>query len=55
MASVLILWLLCGGVCYFIMKSKGYPNNACLAHGVGGALGGFIWIIVVLLKKNYSE
>lgn len=24
MASVLILWLLCGVVCYFIMKSKGY-------------------------------
>lgn len=55
MEIVLIFWLLCGVVCYFIMKSKGYPNNTCLAHGVGGALLGVIWIIVVLCKKNCDE
>ena len=55
MEILLIFWLLCGVVCYFIMKSKGYPNNTCLAHGVGGALLSIIWIIVVLCKKNCSE
>ena len=54
MVVVLILWLLCGVLCYFIMKSKGYPNNTCLKHGIGGFLLGFIWLIVVLVKKDYS-
>lgn len=54
MEILLIFWLLCGVVCYFIMKSKGYPNDNCLAHGVGGALLGVIWLIVVLCKKDYS-
>lgn len=55
MEILFIFWLLCGVVCYFIMKSKGYPNNTCLAHGVGGALLGVFWIIFVLVKKNYDE
>lgn len=55
MEIVLIFWLLCGVVCYFIMKSKGYPNDACLMHGVGGTLLGVIWLIVVLCKKNCDE
>lgn len=55
MELLFIFWLLCGVVCYFIMKSKGYPNNTCLAHGVGGALLGVFWIIFVLVKKNYDE
>jgi len=50
MAVLLILWLSCGVLCYFIMKSKGYPNNTCLNHGIGGALLGIIWIVVVLCK-----
>lgn len=52
MATVLILWLLCGVLCYFIMKSKGYPNDTCLMNGVGGVLLGFIWLVVVLCKKD---
>ena len=55
MVVVLILWLLCGVLCYFIMKSKGYPNNTCLKHGIGGFLLGFIWLIVVLVKKDYRR
>ena len=50
-----ILWLLCGVICYFIMKSKGYPNSSCLAHGLGGLLLGIIWVIVTALKKDYQE
>lgn len=49
-----ILWLLCGVICYFIMKSKGYPNSSCLAHGLGGLLLGIIWVIVTALKKDYK-
>lgn len=48
-----ILWLLCGVVCYLIMKSKGYPNDVCLIHGIGGLFLGFIWLIVVLCKSNF--
>ena len=55
MELMLILWLLCGVICYFIMKSKGYPNDACLMHGVGGILLGFIWLIICLAKRNYNE
>lgn len=52
MEILVIIWLLCGVLCYFIMKSKGYDNNTCLTHGVGGVLLGFIWLIVVLCKKE---
>ena len=55
MATVLILWLLCGVLCYFIMKSKGYPNDTCLMNGVGGVLLGFIWLIVVLCKTDNKK
>ena len=51
----LILWLLCSVVCYFIMKSKGYPNNTCLKHGIGGFFLGLIWVIVVLCKRDYAQ
>lgn len=52
MEILLILWMACGVVCYFIVKSKGYPNESCLKHGVLGFFFGFIWIIVVLIKKE---
>lgn len=52
---VLILWIACSVLCYAIMKSKGYPNEKCLAHGVGGFFLGFIWIIVVLCKKPFHD
>lgn len=55
MELTLILWLLCGVICYFIMKSKGYPNNECLGNGIGGFVGGFIWLIVCLVRKPYNE
>ena len=55
MEILVIIWLLCGVLCYFIMKSKGYDNNICLTHGVGGVLLGFIWLIVVLLKKENGK
>ena len=55
MELLLILWLACGVICYFIMKSKGYPNDACLLHGVGGFLLGFIWLIVDICKKPDSQ
>lgn len=35
-AVFIILWLLCSVICYQIMKSKGYPNDTCLKHGIGG-------------------
>ena len=54
MGIVLIFWLLCGVVCYFIMKSKGYPNSTCLMFGVLGALFGIFMIILTLFEKNYS-
>lgn len=54
MDMVLIIWMACGVVCYGVMKSKGYPNNECLANGVGGFVGGFIWLIVCLVKKTYD-
>ncbi len=55
MEILVIIWLLCGVLCYFIMKSKGYDNNTCLTHGVGGVLLGFIWLIVVLCKKDNNN
>lgn len=55
MEIVLILWLACGVICYFVMKSKEYPNDACLLHGVIGFLLGFIWLIVVICKKPYQQ
>lgn len=51
---ILIIWMACGVICYGVMKSKGYPNNECLANGVGGFVGGFIWLIVCLVKKPYD-
>lgn len=51
---ILLTWMACGVICYGIMKSKGYPNNKCLLHGVGGFIGGFIWLIVCLVKKPYG-
>ena len=50
----LILWLICGVLCFFITKNKGYPDNECYGNAVGGFLGGIIWLIVVLCKKPYS-
>lgn len=55
LALCLILWLACGVVCYFIMKSKGYPNDSCLLHGVGGFLLGFIWLIVDICKEPCQQ
>ena len=52
---VLILWIACSVLCYAIMKSKGYPNERCLTHGVGGFFLGFIWLIVVLLHSPYNK
>ena len=52
-AVCLILWLLCSVLCYQIMKSKGYPNDTCISHGIGGFFLGFIWLIVVLCKSNF--
>lgn len=51
---VLIIWMACGVICYGVMKSKGYPNNECLGNGVGGFVGGFVWLIVCLVKKPYG-
>jgi len=55
MEIILLLWMACGVVCYFIVKSKGYPNDSCLKHGVLGFFLGFIWIIVVLTKKENPD
>lgn len=52
---LILLWLACGVICYFIMKSKGYSNDACLLHGVGGFFLGFIWLIVDLCKKPNEQ
>ena len=52
---VLILWIACSVLCYAIMKSKGYPNERCLKHGVGGFFLGFIWLIVVLLYSPANK
>lgn len=52
--AVLLLWISCSVFCYFIMKSKGYPNDKCWAHCIGGFLLGVIWLIVVLCKKPYG-
>ena len=54
MEVCLILWLLCSVLCYQIMKGKGYPNDVCLKHGIGGFFLGFIWLIVVLCKSNFA-
>ena len=51
---VLLLWISCSVFCYFIMRSKGYPNDKCWADCIGGFLMGVIWLIVVLCKKPYS-
>lgn len=53
-AVFVILWLLCSVICYQIMKSKGYPNDTCLKHGIGGFFLGLIWVIVDLCKGNYG-
>lgn len=52
-AVFVILWLLCSVICYQIMKSKGYPNDTCLKHGIGGFFLGLIWVIVDLCKGSY--
>lgn len=52
---VLILWIACSVLCYAIMKSKGYPNERCLKHGVGGFFLGIAWLIVVLLYSPYNK
>lgn len=54
MELLIIIWLACGVICYGVMKSKGYPNNECLGNGVGGFVGGIIWLIVCLVKKPYD-
>lgn len=53
-AVLIILWLLCSVICYQIMKSKGYPNDTCLKHGIGGFFLGLIWVIVDLCKESYA-
>ena len=53
-AVFIILWLLCSVICYQIMKSKGYPNDTCLKHGIGGFFLGLIWVIVDLCKESYA-
>lgn len=55
MELLIIIWLACGVICYGVMKSKGYPNNECLGNGVGGFVGGIIWLIVCLVKKPYDR
>ena len=52
---VLILWIACSALCYAIMRSKGYPNERCLKHGVGGFFLGIVWLIVVLLYSPYNK
>lgn len=49
-----ILWLFCGVLCYFIMKSKGYPDSECFGNAVGGFIGGIIWLIIVLCKRPFD-
>lgn len=53
--SCFIYGVIFGIACYLIMKNKGYPSDNCLAHGLGGAFLGIIWLIVVLCKKNCNE
>lgn len=48
---LLLMWISCSVFCYFIMRSKGYPNDKCWAHCIGGFLLGVIWLIVCLVKK----
>lgn len=52
---VLIIWIACCALCYAIMRSKGYPNERCLKHGVGGFFLGIVWLIVVLLYSPYNK
>ena len=52
---VLVLWIACSALCYAIMRSKGYPIERCLKHGVGGFFLGIVWLIVVLLYSPYNK
>lgn len=51
----LILWLACGVINYFVVKSKGYPNRVCLTYGVCGFLFGFVALIFALCKKPFTN
>lgn len=55
MEAAIILWILCGVICFFIVKEKGYPRNECYGNAVGGFLGGVIWLIICLCKKPYQD
>lgn len=55
MEILLILWLSCGVINYFVTKSKGYPNNICRVNGVCGFLFGFVGLVVALCKKDYDS
>ena len=50
----LFLWTLCSLLCYQIMKSKGYPKETCINHGIGGFFLGVIWLIVDLFMCSYA-
>lgn len=53
MELLLILWLSCGVINYFVIRSKGYPNSVCLTYGVCGFLFGFIGLIFALCKESF--
>ena len=36
------------------MKSKGYPKDTCINHGIGGFFLGVIWLIVDLFMCSYA-
>ena len=55
MAGVVLVWLACGVINYFIMKSKGYENNTCLLFGVLGVLTGLIGLIIALCKRDLNK
>lgn len=55
MAMLLILWLFCGVISYFISKSKGYPEKDCLTQGVLGFLFGFFSLLYNLFRAPYNN
>lgn len=48
---MMVVWLLCGVVCYLILRNKGYNVEICLLHGILGTFLGLIWVVVALMKK----
>ena len=48
---MMVIWLLCGVICYLILRNKGYNEEVCLLHGILGTFLGLIWVVVALIKK----